>query len=202
MARSSFSTSSRNPRHPSFLYLPNGHSIRSRRPSVRSYPCPRRFQYIPAIHPVVQGIKSKLTFLLGLAAQLPSQKRDLLRHPGFRLEPFRLPFRNGAFLAQAVSPSFDQNMTEVRPLRSIPFPGLPRYYGPLRLPAGAAFQVMDSLKVYRYLRHTPPGLPGSSADLSACALLNHPGRPGRDSSLVASLPVAGFTISGRLAAAI
>ena len=165
--------------HPSFLYLPNGHPIRSRRPSIRSYPSPGRFQYIPAIHPVVQDIKSKLTFLLGLAAQPPSQKRDLLRHPRFRLKPFRLPFRNGAFLTQAVSPSFDQSMTEVRPLRSIPFPGLPRYYGPFRLPARADFQVMDSLKPLSFPTDTPPGLPGSSADLSACALLNHPGRPSR-----------------------
>lgn len=71
-------------------------------------------------------------------------------------------------------------MTEVWPLRSIPFQGLPRYYGPLRLPTGAAFQVMDSLKTLsRHRRDTPPGLPGSSADLSTCALLNHPGRPSR-----------------------
>ncbi len=165
--------------HPSFLYLPNGHPIRTRCPSVRSYPSPGRFQYIPAIHPVVQGIKSKLTFLLGLTAQFPSQKRDLLRHPGFQLKPFGHPFRNKAFLTQAGSPSFDQNMTEVRPLRSIPFPGLPRYYGPLRLPTGAVFQVMDSLKTLSPLTDTPSGLPGSSTDLSARALLNHPGRPSR-----------------------
>ena len=119
--------------------------------------------------------------MLSLAAQFPSQKRDLLRHPGFRLEPFCHPFRNRALTAQAVSPSFDQNMTEVWPLRSIPFQALLRYYEPLRLPATATPQVIDSLRVSCMPSdtHTAPGLPGSLTDLSARALLNHPGRPSR-----------------------
>jgi hypothetical protein len=68
-----------------------------------------------------------------------------------------------------------ENMTEVRPLGSIPFPELLRYYGPLRLPAADAIQVIDSLKTLPFVG-TAPGLPGSSTDLSARALPNHPGR--------------------------
>jgi len=119
--------------------------------------------------------------LLSLAAQFPSQKRDLLRHPRFHAEPFCHPFRNRALTAQAVPPSFDQNMTEVWPLRSIPFQRLLCYYEPLRLPATATSQVMDSLKVssMSFPIDPVPGLPGSSTDLSARALLNHPGRPSR-----------------------
>jgi hypothetical protein len=162
-----------------FLYAADGYSIHSRRSLVGPYPSPRRFQNISAKNPVIKNIEPKPTFSLGLAAQFPSQKRDLHRHPGFRLEPFRHPFRNGALLAQAVSPPFDQNMTEVRPLRSIPFPGLPHYYGPLRLPAMAVTQVIDSPRTLpsTVSMDTTPGLPGSSTDLSARALLNHPGRP-------------------------
>jgi hypothetical protein len=110
-------------------------------------------------------------------AQFPSQKRDLYRHPGLRLEPLCHIIRNGAFNAQAGHPFFDKNVTEVRPLGSTPFPGLPRYYGPLRLPAADDSQVMDSL-LSLALTAAAPGLPGSSTDLSARALPNHPGRLG------------------------
>jgi len=117
--------------------------------------------------------------LLGLTTQFPSQQRDLDRQPGFRSEPFRHPFRKGAFSAQAGSPPCDRNVTEVRPLGSLPFRGLLRYCGPLRLPAAAALQVMVSLKALSVPPDATPGLPGSSTDLSARALLNHPGRPDR-----------------------
>jgi len=72
-------------------------------------------------------------------------------------------------------------MTEVWPLRSLPFQGLLRYYEPLRLPATATPQVIDSLGASFMSFHINPvpGLPGSSTDLSARALLNHPGRPSR-----------------------
>jgi hypothetical protein len=86
--------------------------------------------------------------------------------------------RNGAFAAQAGHPSFDKNVTEVRPLGSTQFPGLLRYYGPLRLPAADDSQVMDSLMSLPFMG-AAPGLPGSSTDLSARALPNHPGRLGR-----------------------
>ena len=164
-----------------FLYAADGYLIHTRRPLVRLHPRPRRLKHITAVNPVIQGIKPELTLLLSLAAQFPSQKRDLLRHPRFHLEPFRHPFRNRALTAQAVSPPFDQNMTEVWLLRSIPFQELLRYYEPLRLPAAATSQVIDSLKSLSmsFNIHPTPGLPGSSTDLSARALLNHPGRPSR-----------------------
>jgi hypothetical protein len=43
-----------------------------------------------------------------------------------------------------------------------------------------------------------PGLPGSSADLSLRAVPNHPGRSG-ECLLIASPPISGFILSGRLA---
>ena len=162
----------------SFLNTLQGHSIDSRCSLVCPYPLPRRFQYISTENAVIQGIEPILTFSLRLATQFPSQKRDLLRHPWLRLEPFCLPFRNGALLAQAASPPLDRNMTEVWPLGSILFPELLRYYGPLRLPTVAVLEVMDSLKTLTTSRvATSSGLPGPSTDLSARALLNHPGRP-------------------------
>ena len=165
----------------SFLYAADGYSIHSRCPLIGSYSSPRCFQYIPSKYSIIQDVEPELTFSFGLAAQFPSQERDLNRHPGFRLEPFCHPFRDGALSAQAVSFSLDRIMTEVRPLCSIPFPGLPRYYGPLRLPTVAVSQVIDSLRALSTSpdANTTSGLPGSSTDLSAHALLNHPGRPSR-----------------------
>ena len=46
-----------------------------------------------------------------------------------------------------------------------------------------------------------PGLPGSSTDLSLRAVPNHPGRSG-GYLLIASPPIAGFIILGRLATSI
>ena len=46
-----------------------------------------------------------------------------------------------------------------------------------------------------------PGLPGSSTDLSLRAVPNHPGRSG-ECLLIASPPVTGFIILGRLATSI
>ena len=43
-----------------------------------------------------------------------------------------------------------------------------------------------------------PGLPGSSTDRSLRAVPNHPGRPG-ECLLIASPPISGFIIFGRLA---
>jgi hypothetical protein len=52
-----------------------------------------------------------------------------------------------------------------------------RYYEPVRLPYGAASRVMHSPRALAALPATPPGLPGSSTDLSPCAVPNHPGEP-------------------------
>ena len=65
-----------------------------------------------------------------------------------------------------------------RPLRSTGITPLPRYYGPVRLPAWAQPQVMFSPMPIRRATHTAhPGLPGSSVDLCARAVPNHPGKP-------------------------
>src|SRR5208337_4468733 len=52
------------------------------------------------------------------------------------------------------------------------------YCRPVRLPYGAASRVMHSPRALAASPATPPGLPGSSTDLSPCAVPNHPGEPG------------------------
>ena len=52
------------------------------------------------------------------------------------------------------------NTNPAGPLRSTGITRRPHYYGPRRLPAGAAPTVMDSRQALD-LRSTPPGLPGS-----------------------------------------
>ena len=159
------------------LNVLDSYPIHSRRTSVGSHPAPGRFQHIRTADPVIESVKSVRRFLLGLATQLPSQKGDFHRHVGFRFEPFCYPFRYGAFSTQAASPFLDRNATEVRPLGSTGITPLPCYYGPLRLPATADMRVIDSSHSLSSSL-TVPGLPGSSTDLSARALLNHPERLG------------------------
>jgi hypothetical protein len=76
----------------------------------------------------------------------------------------------------------------------------PRYYEPLRLPARAVPSVMYSLGSLGYGCPFPalPGLPGSSTDLFLRAVPNHPGRSD-ECLLIASPPITGFIILGRLA---
>ena len=76
----------------------------------------------------------------------------------------------------------------------------PRSYGPLRLPARAVPSVMYSLWPLGSGCPFPalPGLPGSSTDLFLRAVPNYPGRSG-ECLLIASPPISGFIISGRLA---
>ena len=70
------------------------------------------------------------------------------------------------------------SLFSARPLRSIRVTGLPRYYGPLRLPARAARGYLCPLAVALCRHAAPlPGLPGSSADLSLRAAPTHPGSP-------------------------
>jgi len=73
------------------------------------------------------------------------------------------------FSQAALLPSYFRSFP-VRPLGSLRITGVPRYYGPLRSPAGAARGYVFPLAVAARCRAAPrPGLPGSSADLS-CAL--------------------------------
>ena len=151
----------------------NLYPLPPRRTGRADFPHPALRQSLSARH--AQGVDG--VPLLGLATQLPSQKRDLDWHARFRSKPFGHPVRNGAFMAQAESPFFDRNMTEVQPLGSTGITPLPCYYGPLRLPATAGSRVIDSPRPLSVSpTHTMPGLPGSSADLSSRALPNHPER--------------------------
>jgi len=91
-------------------------------------------------------------------------------------------------------------MFSARPLRSTAVTPLLRYYGPLRLPARADPSVMYSLEPLGSGCPCPalPGLPGSSTDLFLRAVPYHPGRSD-ECLLIASPPVSGFIIFGRLA---
>src|SRR5208283_567843 len=159
------------------LNILEGYCVHSWRTSVGFHSTPGSFQYIHAVDPVIERVKSVRRFLFGLATQFPPQKGDFHSHGGFRFEPFGNPFRYGAFLTQAVSPFLDRNATEVRPLVSTGITPLPRYYGPLRLPTAADVQVIDSPHSLSCAL-TASGLPGSLADLSTRALPEHPERLG------------------------
>ena len=92
------------------------------------------------------------------------------------------PPKLSSFGQRGITPAFgyDSPHPRVRGTSTLLIHALPSaHYGPLRLPTGAVFQVMDSLNTLSPLTDTPSGLPGSSTDLSARALLNHPGRPSR-----------------------
>src|SRR5713101_7824006 len=74
-----------------------------------------------------------------------------------------------------------------------------RYYGPLRLPAWAApWLCIPSGRWGRLSSPALPGLPGSSTVLFLRAVPNHPGRSG-GCLLIASPPISGFILFGRLA---
>jgi hypothetical protein len=91
-------------------------------------------------------------------------------------------------------------MHEVRPLRSTGITPLPRYYEPVRLPAEAApWLWIPSGRCRRPLHFA--GSPGTR-QFSIHARPPHPPRAARRVRLlVASAPVAGFVIFGRVAAA-
>jgi hypothetical protein len=77
---------------------------------------------------------------------------------------------------------------------------LSAHYGPLRLPARTVPRLL--IRSVRWGSGCPfpalPGLPGSSTDLFLRAVPNHPGRSG-GCLLIASPPMSGFIIFGRLA---
>ena len=77
---------------------------------------------------------------------------------------------------------------------------LPRYYEPVRLPTEPPQSYAFPSGVGLLAPTTPPGLPGSSTDLSPRAVPNHPGEPGDCSCPIASPPVSGFVTYGSLAA--
>jgi hypothetical protein len=100
-----------------------------------------------------------------------------------------------AFKRSFLSDSFDT--FPVWPLRSTGVTPLPRYYEPLRLPFGAACRVMDSPAALRARPH-PVGSPRFLGHSFGMRLPQPPRTLPQVLSLVASLRMSGFTLSGRL----
>src|ERR1700677_3790681 len=85
-------------------------------------------------------------------------------------------------LSKRISSRLIKNANSAGDLRSTGITPLPRYYVPLRLPTKPTSGYLFPLAVCPHLaqvRTTWPGLSGSSIDLSAPAVLDHPGEPGR-----------------------
>jgi len=74
-------------------------------------------------------------------------------------------------------------MFPVRPLGSTGIAPLPSYYGPVRLPTRATRGLFLPQGGCGW-GHSLPGLPGSSVNLSACAVPYHPGEPNSCSYLL------------------
>jgi hypothetical protein len=79
--------------------------------------------------------------MLRLATQFPAQQGDMYRQVGLGHKTLRFPVRDRAAVAQAAAPFLARNMREVRLLRSTGITPLPRYYEPVRLPAGAGMRL-------------------------------------------------------------
>ena len=146
---------------------------------------------------------TSLALLLGLPAQLLSQTSKFRRQGGpvihqrwLRSVPHVA--RSGVQRIQAAPSSSHRSMNPAGLLRSTGITPLPRYYEPLRLPTGAAHAVMFSHATLGQ-QPAPPGLPGSSIDLSTPAVSNHPGRVRPLHTPVAWLPMLGFITFGSLA---
>src|SRR5450759_1911634 len=180
------------------------YAVHPGRAPIGSHPFPSRFQHIAPIDPIVQSVKPELRLLLGLLAQLLSQQREFvwgsvstrLFLQGFDKLPF---FRNRIFVQAVLLPS-TAAMFPVRPLGSTGVTTLPRYYGPLRLPARTVPSVIDSLWSFGVGCPSPPCRVSQVPRLIySCALVpNHPGRSG-ECLLIASPPISGFIPSGGLA---
>jgi hypothetical protein len=139
---------------------------------------PRRFQRVCPIDPVIERIKPKFRFLLGLLAQLPPQVREFfwdgylpaLFQPLQHISQF---FRSGSFSVQAVlllfrwmhasrkAPSLHQHYPASSLLWAFPTPAPASLFGYL-FPQGP---------------YSAAGLPGSSIALSTHAIPFHPGEP-------------------------
>lgn len=80
--------------------LLEGDSVQARGSVVAAHSRHRRFQYIQPIDPVIQRVKPKLRFLLGLLAELLSQLGEFPRPWAFALPVFRSGrFRQAALLS-------------------------------------------------------------------------------------------------------
>jgi hypothetical protein len=165
------------------------HLVHARCSVALKHQLPRGLQHVRPIHPVVQGVKPEARLLLGLAAQLPPQFREFRRqrHARFDLRLGRRGIGVGcrtirSGLVQADLLTSCGNTSLAGSLRSTGVTRFQCYYGPLRLPAGPnGGYVFPPLVVGRSARtvRRPVGSPRFLTDLSASAVPNHPGEPGR-----------------------
>jgi hypothetical protein len=109
--------------------------------------------------------------------QLLSQQREFLRHSSDAYRAIGCRFFRSV-VAQSGSPFLLLGLFSARPLGSIRVTGLPRYYGPLRLPARAAAVICSRRRLLCVATPLPCRVPGSSTDLSLRAAPSHPGKPG------------------------
>src|SRR5882672_5494705 len=189
------------PARPSFDVVQR-HAITPRRTLILPDPLPRRLEHVATIDPVEQRVEPKPWFLLRLASQFPSQQGDTLRQVGFRHEALGFPVRDGASVAQAAAPFVDENMREVRPLRSTAITPLPRYYEPVRLPAAVDVPLWIPARRWSCGHDHHAGSPRTLDD-SVDARPPQSSRTARwVRLLVASPSMAGFSTSARLAAVI
>ena len=140
--------------------------------------------------PVIQCIKPELRFLFGLLAQFLSQLENFPRHR-VSASPF---FRNGR-LRQAVLPPSDSTFLPQGPFAPRE---LPRFLATTDPSATHPGRSRLFIPASRWFSTTRQGFPGSSTSLSPRAASNHPGDSVR-CLLIASPPVSGFTLVGRLA---
>jgi hypothetical protein len=153
-------------------------------------------------HPWIPEIEVVLP-ALQMPVQALNQLRDRLAvMPMIGLLVQLLPFPHANTANRALAgrrSNFVQAVLPVRPIRSTV---VTRFLATVSLsdsrPGPPPWLCIPLGRWFRLPFPALPGLPGSSTDLSLRAVPNHPGRSG-ECLLVASPPVAGFIILGRLA---
>ena len=127
-----------------------------------------------------QAFARSCRLLLGLLAQLLSQEREFLRQlpPAAPLRQPLAPlpvFRSGSFTVQAALPLSDSACPRQGPFAPR---ALPRFSATMGLSdSRPAPPLQLCFPAGRWACPTLPGLPGSSTNLSARAVPNHPGEP-------------------------
>ena len=178
-----------------------GDAIHTRPAFVRAHPLTGRRQDVGPQHVPEQVIESEPRFLLGLAAQFPAQQRDPYWQVRLRREAVGLPVRQRAAVAQSAPPSTTETCVKSGP------------FAPRALPRFVATMSRSDSRPkpshgygFPHAGVPPRGgtprrvsqRPSHSVDARSS---QSPRAARRVRMLVASSSVAGFSISGRLAAA-
>src|SRR6185437_4708332 len=187
------------------------HPIDTRGTLVLQHQPPRHRQHVEPIDSVIQGVKPKPRFLLGLSPQLPPQLRNV-QDKLYAVPPFRFVrqfgptvngylLRSGMKFIQAAFSSSCGNTLSAGLLRSTSITRLHGYYEPLRLPNRSPGRYLFRPGVdHRPTRRWSPArvsqVPDCSVD-ARCPLSPRRARPLH--MFVASRSMAGFTSSGGLA---